>query len=135
MTYRLFISEEDTSWFFYLQPQRLNPVGEECRRGRRGRGEPGLSRSSDSKKSSCAPQLPPDARQPFTEVFQKPQVHQGIHEPRSGENHRQLRIPGFCQAELPEQAQKQPAKDRFRQNNLATCSSCARRGAIWPHNN
>lgn len=39
--------------FFYIQPQRLNAVGEECKRGRRERGEPGLSKSSDSKRSNA----------------------------------------------------------------------------------
>lgn len=114
--------------FFRLQPQRLNPVGEERKRGRRGRGEPGLSKSSGSKESSAGHATVHHSA-PLSgsiRVFFNPQVHQGLHEPRSGENHRQLRVPGLCQAELPEQAQGEPAKDRSGQNNLVTSSSRAR---------
>lgn len=74
--------------FFYIQPQRLNPVGEECKRGRRERGEPGLSKSSDSKKSNAGhATVHHNAPVCVSLMFPNPQVHQGLHEPRSGENH------------------------------------------------
>lgn len=121
--------------FFCFQPQRLNPVGEECKRGRKERGEPGLSKSSNSKESNAG-HTPVHHSAPVSVSvgFFNLQVHQGLHEPRSGQNHWQLWVPGLCQAELPEQAQREPAKDCSGQNNLGTTSGRARWGAQSPQN-